>query len=367
MKRSFSSITFGVISFAVILSACLLTSAQNREKFVISAKAGGINSMSGRPERRAYPGADWTLLSVTDDLKAGDQVRTGADGRVEMLLNPGSFLRVGENSEFQLVDNSLENLEVRLHRGTAIIEATGADETELAINITTPHARMVIVKRGLYRVNVIPGDVTELFVRKGRVMLADTHTKVKEGNRVTFSGTSFSVAKMEKSDKSGDMLEAWSKDRAHTVALANNRVQHRDMDVVLAGLQDYWWASLSPRNSGVWMYNSYFGCFTFMPFGYGWGSPYGSSYSRIFACGSCAFNPNYFDRRIYETRGWGSYGTGSAPMSGPSPASAGPSVGGAASGSPRGGGPASEGWPGRSAGKPDTNPDGGRQRTIPQR
>jgi hypothetical protein len=368
MKRSFPSITLGVISFALILSACLVASAQNREKFVISAKAGGINSISGRPERRAYPGADWTLLNVTDDLKAGDQVKTGADGRVEMLLNPGSYLRVGENSEFQLVNSSLENLEVRLHRGTAIIEATGADETELAINITTPHARMVIVKRGLYRVNVIPGDTTELFVRKGRVMLADTHTKVKEGNKVVFSGTTFSVAKMEKADKSGDLLESWSKDRAHTVALANNRVHTRDINMVVAGLQDYWWGSFFAKNSGVWMYNSYFGCFTFMPFGYGWGSPYGSSYSRIFGCGSCAFSPNYDRLRIYETRGWGSYGTGSAPMSGSSPASSGPSVGGSAAGGPRGGGaPASEGWPGRRAGKTDTITDDGRQRTIPPR
>ena len=44
----------------------------------------------------------------------GDAVRTGLDGRVEMLLNPGSYMRVGENSEFELADNSLNNLEVRL-------------------------------------------------------------------------------------------------------------------------------------------------------------------------------------------------------------------------------------------------------------
>src|SRR3981081_1541897 len=155
------------------------------------------------------------------------------DGRVEMLLNPGSYLRVGENSEFELTNSSLENLEVRLTRGTAIIEATGADETELAINITTPHAKLVIVRRGLYRVNVIPGDATELFVRKGSVMLANSHTRIKEGNKVVFSSTAFSVAKMEKADKQKDGFDTWSKTRAETVALANRRTTTRDLNAFI--------------------------------------------------------------------------------------------------------------------------------------
>ena len=95
---------------------------------------------------------------ITEDLEKGDVVKTGYDGRVEILLNPGSYMRVAENSEFELSNNSLENLEVRLIRGTAIMEVTGADDTELLINITTPHTRMAIVRRGLYRVNVVPGD-----------------------------------------------------------------------------------------------------------------------------------------------------------------------------------------------------------------
>ena len=125
MKHTFSSITLAIATVALMLSAALVLNAQNREKFVISAKAGGVNAVSGRAEVRPFRGADWALLNITDDLKAGDLVKTGKDGRVEMLLNPGSYLRVGENSEFELTDNSLENLEVRLIRGTAIIEATG--------------------------------------------------------------------------------------------------------------------------------------------------------------------------------------------------------------------------------------------------
>ena len=84
---------------------------------------------------------------ITDDLNSGDRVRTDSDGRVEILLNPGSYLRLGGNSEVELLDNSLANLEVRLLRGTAIVEATGADNLDLNIGVSTPHARLAIVRQ----------------------------------------------------------------------------------------------------------------------------------------------------------------------------------------------------------------------------
>src|SRR5437588_5984897 len=142
MKRTFASFTL-----LLLVPAAALVNAQTRDKFVISAKAGGVNAVSGRAEVRGMPGADWQLLTVTDDLKAGDVVKTSNDGRLEMLLNPGSYLRLAENSEFELANNSLDKLEVKLIRGTAIVEATGAEETQLAIGITTPHAKMTIVRR----------------------------------------------------------------------------------------------------------------------------------------------------------------------------------------------------------------------------
>src|SRR3984893_9035414 len=210
MRIVFSSYTLSLVAVALVLSAVLAVSGQNREKFVISAKAGGVNATSGRAEMRPAPSADWQLLNVTDNLSTGDDVRTSRDGLVEMLLNPGAYLRMAENSEFQLTNNSLEALEIKLIRGTGIIEATGSDDTELAINITTPHARMVIVRRGLYRVNVLPGSATELIVRKGRVLLADSHTKIKSGNKVIFSSNTFSVAKLDGADQKKDNFEGLS-------------------------------------------------------------------------------------------------------------------------------------------------------------
>jgi hypothetical protein len=192
-------------------------------------------------------------------------------------------------------------LEIRLISGTAIVEATGADDTELMINIITPHTRMAIVRRGLYRINVVPGDATELIVRKGRVLLANSQTKVKGGTKIIFSGSTFSLAKLERADKKSiDSFEVWSKQRAETVAQANRKIQERDLNSLLASYGNYWSRRVSANSSGLWLFNSRFGCFTFLPFYLGWGSPYGSTYSSAFYGGY--YGGYYGGRPLYGGR-----------------------------------------------------------------
>src|SRR6185503_266304 len=230
MRKASASLILILLTTVLLISGVVSAQGQSRERFVVSAKAGGINAVTGGTRVHAKGVTDWQQLTIKDNLESGDVVKTGLDGRVEMLLNPGSYLRVGENSEFELSNNSLDNLEVRLISGTAIVEATGADDEELFIGITTPHTRMSIIRRGLYRVNVVPGDTTELIVRKGRVMLEGSHTKVNGGNKVVFSSNSFSVAKLENADKKNlDALDGWSKDRGQALAKENSRINDRTL------------------------------------------------------------------------------------------------------------------------------------------
>ena len=290
----------------------------SRDRFVISARAGGVNAVTGGATVRTHGKTEWELLTIKEDLQTGDSVKTGSDGRVEMLLNPGSFLRLGENSEFELTDSSLDNLEIRLLRGTAIVEATGADDSHLQINISTPHTKIAIVRRGLYRLNVVPGNNTELIVRKGRVML--DKTKIGGGNKVVFSGDNFLVAKMQKAEKKKvDSFDTWSEARSDTVAEANRKMRRREVTALMASARDRWFnIAFSAATPGFWYFSSRYGCYTFIPYYGGWGSPYGSSYSSAFFpyyyCGGC--------RGIIDYRRYGSYPTGGTS------ASSGGSIGG---------------------------------------
>jgi len=297
--RKASSLLF--FSIAVMLCCSFVGLAQNREKFVISAKAGGINAITGEASVHSKGESDWQRLMITDDLESGDRVRTAYDGRVEILLNPGSYLRIGGDSEVELSDNTLSNLEVKLLRGTAIVEATGADGLELNISISTPHTRLAIVRQGLYRLNVVPGDATELIVRKGRVILSDSHTKVKGGNKVVFSATAVSVAKLTKEEKKlkeEEAVDVWSKERAETLAKANRRINDRMLNSAFASYRDTW-DPFGASRLGLWFFSSRLGCYTFLPYYFGLGSPYGLSYTT-----SIYFPAGGFYSRPGTTNNW---------------------------------------------------------------
>jgi hypothetical protein len=143
----------------------------------------------------------------------------------------------------------------------------------------------------------LSGDTTELIVRKGRVMLEGSHTKVKGGNKVVFTSGTFSVAKAQSADKDRDTLENWSKDRAQTLAKANSRISGRMMTAFASSLSNDWYFGGLGRRSGFWLFNADVGCYTLLPFGYGWSSPYGGYYSRSFFGGSggyyLGFGGNY--------------------------------------------------------------------------
>lgn len=322
MRKAFS--LPALLSLATILCCSVVNFAQSqsREKFVISAKAGGINAITGQASVYSRGETDWQQLMITDDLDAGDRVRTANDGRVEILLNQGSYLRLGGNSEVELSNNALDNLEVRLIRGTAIVESTGMDGLDLNINISTPHTKLAIVRQGLYRLNVVPGDATELIVRKGRVILSDTHTKVKGGNKVVFNATAVSVAKLTNEEKKvQEDVDVWSKTRAEVLAKANRRITDTMFRTALASYRDFdpWGRS----SFGMWFYHSGANCYTFLPFRFGWTSPYGSSYSNTFY-GGPGYTPSYYPNGNGSTAGGGSgqgtpSGGGSAPSGGGAP------------------------------------------------
>jgi hypothetical protein len=274
-----------VIMSVALLCAMLpsLAAAQTRERFGISAKAGGVNNVVGRvrvTRKEQQP----QVLTSTDNLVAGETVTTASSSNAEILLNPGSYLRLGENSEFQFEDISLDNLRLRLLKGSVIIEATGVADMNLGIKVATDHGEFTILRSGVYRVDVGPG-FAEMAVRKGRATFGPNTTDVVKGGKVvTLTKGGVTVAKLNK-DK--DAFDSWSKQRAALLAQANARLLNRSFNGYLSsfsGWDSWFWG---PRGFGLWTYSSRAGCYTFLPFNYGWSSPYGHGYGNYYWRGGC--------------------------------------------------------------------------------
>ena len=262
-------------ALAIVAGLFSIGQAQNREKHIISAKAGAVNAVSGHVMVKRV-GQGPQLLSNQDDLVSGDVVKTGVNSQAEILLNPGSYLRLAENSEMVLSDNSLDNLLVRLNRGSVIIEATGADDTQLRIAVATDQQQLIIARRGIYRINAKAGS-TELVVEKGRAFAKDNPRElIKGGKKVTYTGGTAFVAKLEKTDR--DTFDGWSKERGKALARANDKLSARTLNGFLNS-RLLWTAEFSGRN-GFWTFNPFMRCYTFLPFQYGWSSPYGGFYGQ---------------------------------------------------------------------------------------
>jgi uncharacterized membrane protein YgcG len=258
-------------AIAIVAGLFSIGHAQNREKFGISAKAGGVNAVIGQVWVKRAGEASQQRLTTEDDLSSGDVVSTGVWARAEILLNPGSYLRLGEDSEFELVDSSLDNLRIKLIKGSAILEAIGGEQTELRITIVTAQQPLVIVRRGLYRINAQAGS-TELLVQKGRVQVGNNPLEVvKGGKKIVVTGGSLLIAKIGKYGK--DEFDNWSKQRGETLAQANVRLSRRTMSGYTA--LNSWGFGSGFGRLGLWTYNTSYRCFTFLPFYYGFSSVYG--------------------------------------------------------------------------------------------
>lgn len=272
MKRTCFTLTCFLALLVCLASASV--NAQTRDRYVISVKAGGINFVTGEVTIERGGASLQQPVTDQDNLENGDVVTTGLSGRVEVLLNPGSYLRVAENSSFVMTDTRLDHLRIKLLRGSAIIEAVGNDDTELSIQVDTPDTSAVVLKRGIYRFNVLRGGATEVLVRKGRALVGPNALLVKDGKMVTVSrnGGMSEVAKINKREK--DALELWSRDRAEYLASINRRVAPT---IVNIGVDI--WASYNDRY-GAWAYDNRRRCYVYMPGRGGASSPYGYGYDN---------------------------------------------------------------------------------------
>ncbi|HYL98690.1 MAG TPA: FecR family protein [Blastocatellia bacterium] len=285
--------TLMISALAILIVSAGLVAAQDRkplspeeaQRFLVSAKAGAINVADGDVTVKKGQ-SDWQMVVVGDNLEDGQIVRTGSDSRAEVLLNPGSYLRINENSEFVFDSTDLNNLRIRLTHGSAIVEAAavkfdGAKDSERRLmTVITPNQSFYISRSGVYRFDALPSGA-QASVIKGKMNVDGK--EIKEGKKALVDGTAFQV-----SDFSSDSFDDWSKDRAKSLVAANSTVTNPNVFQVnnttfgLFGGGGFWG---NPYYScgGWWGFDPFLGSFLYVPSGFfgcdDFYSPYGYGYA----------------------------------------------------------------------------------------
>ncbi len=273
-------------TLTLCLSVISISFAQNRKGtnfpvsdiYKISANAGGVNLVDGKVTAVRVNGKSGLVIKG-EIIAQSDIVTTSANGKAEILLNPGSYLRLSENSEFEFTNSSLDNLQIKLTRGSAIMEVITNSDDGFVVGVQTPQNKAFIIDSGVYRFDVLADGTSQVEVWKGKIQTGTTKSSIiKGGKTATFKDSQVSVAKFDRDKK--DSFEVWSKARAKDLSVANAGLVDRTglRSSLMSGFYGSSWNAFD--SYGVWVLNMRSGGWCFMPFGYGWNSPYGFGFNN---------------------------------------------------------------------------------------
>ncbi len=107
--------------YLVFVAGLWLSSVPAHAQAVISTRAGVVHYFEGAVTVAGQPLE--AHLGKFDTVPVGAELRT-EKGHAEVLLTPGVFLRVGENSAIRMQANALSDTRVELLAGSAMVDST---------------------------------------------------------------------------------------------------------------------------------------------------------------------------------------------------------------------------------------------------
>lgn len=207
------------LSAVAAFSLTLILSAPARANDASPERAvpGTLNYVEGSVSIRSQILNSKSIGSA--ELETGESLKTER-GKAEILLTPGVFLRVGNNSSVKMMSSSLTDTEVGLNRGHAMIEVDEIHR-ENNIRISADGETTELLKTGLYDFDLRQHEL-RVFDGKARVLYAhDSHVDVKGGREVPLEGERVKARKFDKKSYNEGDLYRWSSLRSSYVAEAN--------------------------------------------------------------------------------------------------------------------------------------------------
>jgi len=206
--------------WAAVIALALPANAQS----VISTHSGVIHFIDGAVYLAGQPLE--SHLGKFPSVPEGAELRTG-EGRVEVLLTPGVFLRLGERSAIRMLANNLADTRVELQSGSAIVDS-GDPNSDTSVTLIYKNWRVHFLQKGVYRIN---SDPPCLWVRQGEAEVfagaAGQPVSVEHGMSLPFAGV---LVPEPSNEQSGDALSDWADGRSQSIAADNAITAQIDED-----------------------------------------------------------------------------------------------------------------------------------------
>lgn len=221
---------------------------------------GSLNATQGQVMIDGHPAP---AQSIRGQRLRADQFVETQHGKAELLLTPGSFLRMGDHSRAEMLSPSLENTTVRLDRGRALLDA-GANYNR-NVTVFMDGAKVRIDRKGLYGFNAVRRRISALH---GKATVFDSGTRVtlKGKRELKITGHApLQVRKLNVRAFKSSSLYRWNTARNRYEANARRSVQQA---IAQSG---HWYGP-------GWYWSRYWGFYAYLPSAGAYWSPYASPY-----------------------------------------------------------------------------------------
>jgi hypothetical protein len=183
---------------------------------------------------------DWDAALVNIPFALGDRLYSSADGRAELSLPGGSFVRLGRRSYVTALTLTYDTKQFYVGNGAATftVRRLGRDEI---FEIDTPSVAVTVDQPGRYRVEVDDNGDTRVIVRTGVAFVA------ANGRQVTVERAEMDIYGLDAAEyeivrlRQADNFDRWVDERqARFDARFRTAYQYADEDVVgVDDLADY--------------------------------------------------------------------------------------------------------------------------------
>jgi hypothetical protein len=252
---------------ALLLSLATLCAPAALAQSANLARPGTLNYIEGSATIDGQPLTPRSVGSV--ELEPGQILETG-NGKVELLLTPGIFLRLDDHSAIKMVTPNLTNTQVELEHGKAAVEVDEIHKQN-NIQISTAANNTRLLKEGYYEFDTNTGSVR---VFNGKAAVAENNgdnshpVELKDKHQLTLAASQPLKPVSFDTKSAQDDLYNWSSLRSQYLSEANTGLAAQ-----YAG-----YGGFSPG----WYWNSAFWGYTWLPgdgmfwnpFGWGFYSPW---------------------------------------------------------------------------------------------
>src|SRR5579871_660547 len=248
----------------LFLAAILAAPAWGQTLAPRAARPGTINYVEGR----ASLGTSSLNASSVGNLEMErDQVLTTEAGKVEILLTPGVFLRLADNSSLKMISPEITKTEVQLDKGRALIEVVEI-HGQNDIQIDESCGTIKLLRKSLYDIDADHHEV-RVFNGSAEVTGADRKVTLASNHKLVMSDDRLKPAHLD-ARQYQDGFYRWSGLRSAYLSEASVSAARSYI-----GTGPDWYGP-GWIGSG-WYWNPWFEVYTFLPpagiiyGGFGWG------------------------------------------------------------------------------------------------